>query len=97
MEPAADATRLVGLVAQTVCDQAHLSPMPLTKQPLVWNFDHALRLYPLPDVLVLGDVVEQVDDNYQGCHFVTPGSFADDGAFVCYLPAQKKTEFSCVN
>ena len=31
--------------------------MPLEAQPVFWNFDHALHLYPIPDVLVLADRV----------------------------------------
>lgn len=96
-EPAGDAVKLCGTVAKTVCDQAHLSPMALTKQPVAWNFDHALRLYPLPDVLLLADVVDNVEDDYQGCKFVTPGAFANNGTFLVYLPASKTTEFSSVD
>lgn len=38
------ATQLV----QTVLDQAHLAPLPLTVRPVLWDYDHALRLYPMP-------------------------------------------------
>jgi hypothetical protein len=39
----------------TLLHQAHLSPLPQTIRPIYWNFDHALRLYPLPHALVIGD------------------------------------------
>jgi hypothetical protein len=42
--------QLQQLVA-TICEQAHLCPLPLTVQPVYWDYDHALRLYPLPDVV----------------------------------------------
>lgn len=32
-------------------DQAHLCPLTDTTQPVFWEFDHALRLTPLPDVV----------------------------------------------
>ena len=42
-------------LAATLLQQSHLCPVPLEAQPVFWNFDHALHLYPLPDVLVLAD------------------------------------------
>ena len=39
----------------TLLQQSHLCPVPLEAQPVFWNFDHALHLYPIPDVLVLAD------------------------------------------
>lgn len=35
------------LIAQ-VLEQAHLGPLPPLVRPVYWNYDHALRLYPLP-------------------------------------------------
>eukprot|EP00494_Astrolonche_serrata_P006529 UN06553 len=34
----------------TVLAQAHLCPVPILCQPRYWQYDHALRMYPLPDV-----------------------------------------------
>lgn len=39
------------LIAKVLLDQAHLSPLPLAVQPVAWEFSHALRLYPAPDVV----------------------------------------------
>lgn len=36
-------------LVRTLCDQSHLCPLPVTVKPIYWNFDHAMRLYPLPD------------------------------------------------
>lgn len=35
-------------MVQTVLDQCHLSPLPLSVRPTLWDYDHALRLYPMP-------------------------------------------------
>lgn len=35
-------------LVQTILDQSHLSPLPLSVRPVMWEFDHALRLFPLP-------------------------------------------------
>ncbi|NJR41669.1 MAG: hypothetical protein HC767_02370 [Akkermansiaceae bacterium] len=33
--------------------QRHLSPFPLTVQPVHWEYDISLALFPQPDVLVV--------------------------------------------
>ena len=38
-------------IAYSVVDQGHLCPVPMAVQPIHWAHDHALRLYPLPDVV----------------------------------------------
>lgn len=35
-------------LVQTLLDQAHLSPISLSVQPTLWEYDQALRLYPMP-------------------------------------------------
>ncbi|KAI9620729.1 hypothetical protein H4Q26_013396 [Puccinia striiformis f. sp. tritici PST-130] len=35
-------------LVQTILDQAHLSPFPITASPVIWERDQALRLYPMP-------------------------------------------------
>jgi len=62
-------------LVKTICDQSHLCPLPTSVQPVYWQFDHALFLYPLPDVIILGDKVDQFESIYDGCHCMNPGSF----------------------
>mmetsp|Transcript_15450 Transcript_15450/g.31240 ORF Transcript_15450/g.31240 Transcript_15450/m.31240 type:complete len:569 (+) Transcript_15450:153-1859(+) len=71
---------------KTVLDQGHLSPLPLPPSPIYWQWDHALRLYPFPDALVLGDRVGQFYENYEECDAVNPGAFSEGGHFVVYTP-----------
>lgn len=42
-------------------------------QPIFWNYDHALHLYPLPDVLILGDEVDFYKSEFEGCKVFNPG------------------------
>ena len=35
-------------LVQTILDQTHLSPLPLHVRPTMWEYDHCLRLYPMP-------------------------------------------------
>lgn len=68
---------------KTLLDQGHLSPLP---SPIYWQYDHALRLYPLPDALILGDRVDQFFETYASCDCINPGPFSNDFSFVVYRP-----------
>lgn len=37
----------------TITHQSHLCPLPLTVQPIIWNYDHCLYLYPTPHAVLL--------------------------------------------
>jgi len=41
----------------TITHQSHLCPLPLTVQPIIWNYDHCLRLYPTPHTVSQLNVV----------------------------------------
>ena len=71
---------------KTVLDQGHLSPLPLSASPIYWQHDHALRLYPLPDALIVGDRVDQYYENYEECDAINPGPFSNGFNFVVYSP-----------
>jgi DNA polymerase epsilon subunit 2 len=38
-------------LVSTILDQAHLCPLPQSARPVLWEFDHALRLYPMPSAV----------------------------------------------
>jgi DNA polymerase epsilon subunit 2 len=84
-------------LVQTLCDQAHLFPLPSTAKPVHWELDHAMRLTPLPDLLILADKTEQFKHEYEGCLAVNPGSFAVDASFLFYVPATKDAQFSRID
>lgn len=78
--------RLVQHALKTMLDQGHLSPLPQSVSPVFWQYDHALRLYPLPDALFVGDRIKQCYESYAECDAVNPGSFPSDFSFVVYRP-----------
>ncbi|KAG8228620.1 hypothetical protein J437_LFUL009325 [Ladona fulva] len=81
--------------AKTIVCQATLSPLPLTVSPIYWAFDHALTLYPLPDVIVVGDNFNAFTIEYMECQVVNPGSFPkSDFSFKAYCPATNAVEDS---
>lgn len=54
---------------------------------LTHSYDHALHLYPLPDVVVLADRYSGYSQQYQTSHCINPGSFADaEYSFTVYWP-----------
>jgi len=83
-------------LVKTLLDQSHLCPLPLRVNPVYWQYDHALRLYPLPDVVVLADFYDQYHWCYEECVALNPGSFPTEFSFVVYRPATRGTEFSRV-
>lgn len=69
--------------------------MPLLSSPVFWQYDHALRLYPLPDALILADnKVDQFNRICVGSDVMNPGSFALDGGFIVYTPIEVDEENS---
>ncbi|WMV21052.1 hypothetical protein MTR67_014437 [Solanum verrucosum] len=80
----------------TVIHQSHLCPIPLTVQPIIWNYDHGLHLYPTPHTIVLGDKSEQKAFRYTGVTCFNPGSFSNDGTFVAYRPCNQEVELSAL-
>ncbi|KAK1607548.1 hypothetical protein QYE76_031221 [Lolium multiflorum] len=63
-------------------------------QPIIWNYDHCLRLYPTPHTIVLGDKSEQKAFKYTGITCFNPGSFANDSTFAAYRPCTKELCFA---
>ncbi|KAF6141158.1 hypothetical protein GIB67_006603 [Kingdonia uniflora] len=80
----------------TIILQSHLCPLPLTVQPILWNYDHCLRLYPTPHTIILGDRSEQKEYNYKDTTCFNTGSFANDNTFAVYRPCSQEVELSAV-
>ncbi|GAB5037072.1 dna-directed dna polymerase epsilon 2 [Nannochloropsis oceanica] len=85
---------LVRCLVQSLLDQGHLCPLPLKARPIAWEYDNALRLYPLPDLLILGDHSMNTSIEYAGCQVVSPGCFPVDDSFAAYYPATRTVEAS---
>lgn len=94
VEPNADHTHSEHVV-RTITEQAHLCPYPT--QSLLWQYDPALRLYPLPECVIIGDEYEAFQHSYAECSVVNPSSFHKDFNFLMYRPATRETDFSCID
>lgn len=70
----------------------HMIPMPV-----YWSYDHALQLYPLPDLIVLGDNTKAFSTEIQGCQVMNVGSFAKHHySFKVYVPSTHTMEDSAI-
>ena len=56
----------------TVLQQSHLCPVPLETRPVYWQYDHALHLYPAPDLVVLADSAAAAQFSFKDTEFVNP-------------------------
>jgi hypothetical protein len=63
-----------GQLALTLLQQSHLCPLPLVQQPIFWQYDHALHLYPLPHAVIIGDSSPQAQYEHGGCTVINPVS-----------------------
>ncbi|MCO5589717.1 hypothetical protein L7F22_043685 [Adiantum nelumboides] len=92
---AANVVDLKKFLVSTVLDQAHLCPLPSWARPILWDFDHTLRLYPMPSALVLADKFQRYDLTYEGCHVFNPSSFREGNfCWTTFYPATGKAERS---
>ena len=81
--------------AKSVICQSHLIPLTLQAMPVYWKFDHALQLFPTPDLIVVADAFAPYNVEYNDCSVINPGSFSKVGyPFKVYAPAEKVVE-SC--
>ncbi|KYR03175.1 putative DNA polymerase epsilon subunit B [Tieghemostelium lacteum] len=78
----------------TIFSNSHLCNLPLDIRPVYWNYDHTLSLYPLPDVLVMGDKADSYIHQLEGTHCVSISSFSTNFSFIHYTPSDKNNNFS---
>ncbi|OBS64490.1 hypothetical protein A6R68_06975, partial [Neotoma lepida] len=80
---------------KTVLSQGHLTPLPLYVCPVHWAYDYTLRVYPVPDLLVIADKYDPFTVTNTECLCINPGSFPRSGfAFKVFYPSSKTVEDS---
>ncbi|XP_035884614.1 DNA polymerase epsilon subunit 2 isoform X3 [Phyllostomus discolor] len=80
---------------KTILSQGHLTPLPLYVCPVYWAYDFALRVYPVPDLLVIADKYDPFTLTNTECLCMNPGSFPRSGfSFKVYYPSNKTVEDS---
>lgn len=90
-----EATDIPNHFLKTILSQSHIAPLPLHARPIYWMYDHALMLYPLPDLVVVGDKCDPFTVSGSDCMVTNPGSFIRSGfEFKVYMPALNTVEDS---
>ncbi|XP_072193509.1 DNA polymerase epsilon subunit 2 isoform X2 [Excalfactoria chinensis] len=80
---------------KTILSQGHLTPLPLYVSPVYWAYDYALRVYPVPDMLVIADKYDPFTVTNTDCLCINPGSFPRSGfSFKVFYPSNKTVEDS---
>lgn len=86
--PNGEESTLFNHFAKSIISQSHLAPLTLSASPVYWKHDHALRLHPTPDLIVVADRYEPYSTVYSNCHVTNPGSFPNNNfSFKTYVPA----------
>lgn len=57
---------------KTILCQGHLSSLPLYVSPVYWAYDYALRVYPVPDVIVFADKYDPFNITNTDCLCINP-------------------------
>ncbi|XP_066589417.1 DNA polymerase epsilon subunit 2 [Prorops nasuta] len=79
--------------ARSIISQSHLTPLSLPVIPIYWKHDHALQIYPTPDLIVVADQFEAYTTKYTGCYVINPGMFPKNNfAFKAYVPSSETIE-----
>ncbi|XP_069064801.1 DNA polymerase epsilon subunit 2 [Pleurodeles waltl] len=80
---------------KTILSQGHLTPLPLFVSPVYWAYDYVLRLYPVPDLIVIADKYDPFTVSNTDCLCINPGSFPRSGfSFKVFYPSNKTVEDS---
>lgn len=78
---------------KTILAQAHLCPLPLHVRPVYWDGDASLRIYPVPDLLVIADRYDSYTCSALETSVTNPGSFTkNEFAFKVYWPSTNEVE-----
>lgn len=81
--------------ARTLICQGNLVPLHPIAMPIHWDYDAVLWLYPLPDLIVIGDSCQSFSTLQHGCRILNTGSFCKSKfSFKVYIPATKTVEDS---
>uniref|UniRef100_T1H0P7 DNA polymerase epsilon subunit n=1 Tax=Megaselia scalaris TaxID=36166 RepID=T1H0P7_MEGSC len=90
-----DTTNIDYHFARTLICQGTLTPINPIAIPVHWDFDDCLSLYPLPDLVVIGDTSQSFHTTQRGCTVLNTGSFIKSQfSFKVYVPSTRTIEDS---
>ncbi|XP_058059346.1 DNA polymerase epsilon subunit 2 [Anopheles bellator] len=81
--------------ARTLINQGTLAPLHPIAFPTHWSYDASLSLYPVPDLIVIGDPCQGFQTTEQECTVMNVGSFPKSKfTFKVYYPSNRTVEDS---
>ncbi|MCQ2819101.1 MAG: hypothetical protein MJ252_17705 [archaeon] len=83
---------------QTILAQGNLAPTPLSVIPRIWHLGSSMSILPLPDILILADVVDKFKMTVKNDMLViNPGSFNKDYSFAMIFPNKMDCDICSVD
>ncbi len=92
-----DITKNKEYYVHTVLAQGSLAPVDLSVSPQIWHHSQAMTILPLPQYLVLADVVEDFYMTNNITTVVNPGNFTKDFSFCLIFPLKNLVEPCKIN
>ncbi|KAF6029223.1 POLE2 [Bugula neritina] len=83
---------------RTLVSAGNLALLPLSTMPVYWQYDHAMSLHPLPNLVIAADNYYPYTEESSGCIVSNPGSFPlSKFNFKVYYPASNEVEDSAIS
>lgn len=84
-----DVNKLNEYCYHTILSQGNLSPFIQTVSPKIWHLAQSMSILPLPDILILGDVIDNFSYDGTDILVINPGNFTKDYSFAQVFPVKK--------
>jgi hypothetical protein len=92
-----DTSKTTEFFVHTVLCQGNLAPVDHNITSRIWHLSNSLSILPLPDILILSDVVMEFTNKVGKTNVVNPGNFTKDFAFVTVYPVKNEVELCKIN
>jgi hypothetical protein len=92
-----DNTKNTEFYVHTVLCQGNLAPVDHNITSRIWHLAQSLSILPLPDILVLSDVVMEFNSKVGKTNVINPGNFTKDFSFYTIYPVKGEAEPCKIN
>ena len=92
-----DMTKNTESYIHTILCQGNLSPLDLNATSRIWNLNHSMFIMPLPDFLILADVVMEFSEKSSDTYIINPGNFTKDFSFSIIYPIKNEVDSCKIN
>jgi hypothetical protein len=85
-----DNSKNTDFYVHTVLCQGNLAPIDYNITSRIWHLAHSMTILPLPDILVLADVVMDFNTKVGNTRVINPGNFTKDFTFYTIYPIKSE-------